>query len=490
MRKCSAVVWITISVALITSLSCCTVKEQALRTRIRIPSGYRNNTTMAIDSIPKQQAVSVESWRTFFTDSLLIELIDSGLTHNFDVRIAYQKVMQTRAGLQFTKGIRMPNLGLNVSAGQRRYADYTIDGVGNYDTQFSPNINDKQILPNPVPDYYVGLYSSWEIDLWGRLKNKKRAALARFMAGEHGRNWVITNLIAEISSAYYKLMVLDQELLIIQENIQLQENALAIVEAQKATGKSNELAIELISSQVLNARALSLEVKQSIIIEENKINFLVGRYPMPVNRTRFNKEEEISKTAEVNIPSDMLANRPDIKAAEYELKAQHADVKSAKAAFYPSLTLNGNLGYQAFNAALLFESPASIAYNITGGLIMPLINRRALKADLMHSKASQQEAYVNYEKTIVKSFTEVFQLTQQLENYNTMQKIKTDQVEVLEKSVSTSKDLFVYNRASYLEIITAQQNYLKSQIELLDIRYQKTLINIHLYKALGGGWKS
>ena len=489
MRRYVVALRVIVPVGLLLLLSHCTVKEKALSTNIRIPKEYHANETKSIDSVQQQQVAAVENWRTFFTDSLLIELIDSGLTHNFDVRIAHQKVMQTRAGVQFTKGIRMPNLGVNLSAGQRRYGDYTIDGVGNYDTKFSPNLNSKQELPNPIPDYYAGLYSTWEIDLWGRLKNKKRAALSRFLAGEQGRNLVLTSLIAEISSAYYKLIVLDQELLIIEENIQLQENALEIVKAQMASGKSNELAIELISAQVLNAKALSVEVKQSIIVEENKLNFLLGRYPMPIARSAFNKEGEITKNADISIPSDMLANRPDIKAAEYELKAQRADVKAAKTAFYPALTLTGNLGYQSFNAALLFESPASIAYNVAGGLMMPLLNRRALKADLMLSKASHQEAYLNYEKTILKSFTEVFQLTQQMENFKEMQTLKKEQVDVLEKSVSTSKDLFIYNRASYLEIITAQQNYLRSQIELLDIRYQKTLVNIQLYKAVGGGWK-
>jgi multidrug efflux system outer membrane protein len=489
MRTYAVATIIAVIIAMLLLLCSCSVKEKALQTSIKIPAAYQNGTKVPIDNINRDQALSVENWKTFFTDTILIQMIDSGLVNNLDLKLAYQKVMQTRSGVQFTKGIRMPTLGLNLSAGQRRYADYTIDGVGNYDTQFSPHVNDKQKLPDPVPDFYAGVYSTWEIDLWGRLKNKKRAALSRFLAGEQGRNLVVTNLIAEISSTYYRLMVLDRELLIIRENIQLQENALEIVEAQKETGKSNELAIELISSQVLNAKALSLEVKQSIILEENKLNFLLGRYPAPVVRSTFSSNEEISKMMDTGIPSDMLANRPDIKAAEYELRAQRADVKSAKAAFYPSLTLNGNLGYQAFNAAFLFETPASIAYNVTGGLLMPLLNRRALKADLMLSRASHREAYLNYEKTILKSFTEVYQLTQQLDNYKEMQGLKSEQVQVLEKSVSTSKDLFAYNRATYLEIITAQQNYLRSQIELLDIYYRKTLTNIHLYKALGGGWK-
>ncbi|AEA45832.1 efflux transporter outer membrane subunit [Fluviicola taffensis] len=478
-----------IHLAVLVFLTSCKVHQDALKTDISIPQKFEAEAPLlAIDSV-KKITETPEKWQTFFKDPILVQLIDSALVNNLDMQIAFQKVQQARAGVQYTKGIRLPDLGVNLGAGVRRFGDYTIDGVGNYDTKFSTNLNNKQQLPNPIPDFYVGVYSTWEIDIWGKLKAKKKAAFSRFLAEEQGRNLVITNLISEIAIHYYNLMLLDRKRAIIAENILLQENALQVVGFQRDIGKSNQLAIELISAQVLAAKTLLMEVDQEIIEEENTLNFLLGRYPQPVFRSEFNVMPELTKNELPGIPSDLLGNRPDILTAAYRLKAQNADVKAAKAAFYPNLTLNANLGYQAFRAAFLFESPASIAYNVVGGLVTPLLNRRALKADLMASKASQQEAYLNYEKTILQAFTEVYQLVKLDNNFESRSVVKNEQVALLKQSVETSRTLFSSGRAGYLEIITSQENYLRSQIELLEIYRLKNQNNVHLYKALGGGWK-
>lgn len=474
---------------LLVTLSACKVGEDALKTDLVIPKTYEDRSELiAIDSVKKNAEAPME-WRTFFTDPILVQLIDSALVNNPDLQIALQRVQHARAGVQYTKGIRLPELGINLGTGIRRFGDYTIDGVGNYDTQFSTNLNDKQQLPNPVPDFYAGVYSSWEIDLWGKLKSKKKAALSRFLAEEQGKNLVLTNLVSEVAQHYYYLMLLDRKRAIIEENILLQESALEVIGLQKDIGKSNQLAIELITAKVLESRALVMEVDQEIIREENTLNFLLGRYPQPVLRSNVEIVPELTKTIPGGIPSDVLQNRPDILASAHQLRASNADVRAAKVAFYPTLTLNANLGYQSFRAAFLFESPASIAYNVIGGLATPLLNRRALKADLMASKASQQAAYLNYEKTILQAFTEVYQLLKFDDNFRSRKFVKQEQVDLLKRSVETSRILFSSGRAGYLEIITSQQNYLQSQVELLEIDRLKNQNHVLLYKALGGGWR-
>jgi NodT family efflux transporter outer membrane factor (OMF) lipoprotein len=475
-------------VPVILMLASCKVHQDALETSIRIPGEFEQESSLVlVDSIKKTERVP-EHWRTFFADSVLVQLIDSALINNQDMQIAFQRVQRARSGVQFTKGIRLPELGLNLGTGVRRFGDYTIDGVGNYDTKFSPNLNNKQQLPNPVPDFYAGVYSTWEIDIWGKLKAKKRAAFNRFLEEEQGKNLVVTNLISEVAERYYNLVLLDRKREIIGENIRLQENALEVINLQKDIGKSNQLAIELISAQVLDAKTLQMEVEQEILEEENALNFLLGRYPQPIPRINFQSSRVLKRT-EYGIPGDLLENRPDIAAAAYRLKAANADVKVAKAAFYPNLTLNANLGYQSFRAAFLFESPASIAYNIAGGLVTPLLNRRALKADLMAGKASQKEAYLNYEKSILHAFTEVYQLLLLDENFQTRKEVKQEQVNLLGQSVETSRILFTSGRSGYLEIITSQEKYLKSQMELLEIYRLTTKNRVHLYKSLGGGWR-
>lgn len=475
-------------VPVILIVTSCKLHQEALETSIRIPGEFEKEASLVlIDSVKKSDRAP-EHWRTFFADSVLVQLIDSALINNQDMQIAFQRVQRARSGVQFTKGIRLPELGLNLGTGVRRFGDYTIDGVGNYDTKFSPNLNNKQQLPNPVPDFYAGVYSTWEIDIWGKLKAKKRAAFNRFLEEEQGKNLVITNLISEVAERYYNLVLLDRKREIIGENIRLQENALEVINLQKDIGKSNQLAIELISAQVLDAKTLQIEVEQEILEEENALNFLLGRYPQPIPRTTFQSSRVLKRT-EYGIPGDLLENRPDIASAAYRLKAANADVKAAKAAFYPNLTLNANLGYQSFRAAFLFESPASIAYNIAGGLVTPLLNRRALKADLMAGKASQKEAYLNYEKSILHAFTEVYQLLLLDENFQTRKEVKQEQVNLLGQSVETSRILFTSGRSGYLEIITSQEKYLKSQMELLEIYRLTTKNRVHLYKSMGGGWR-
>ena len=147
-------------------LSCKTTELTTKTINNKLPKNYVLNNDSASAKLLK--------WRELIFDKHLVSIIDTALKHNFDLKIALQKIEISRAGIKFAKGIRLPEIGASASVGQRKFGEYTMDGVGNYDTKFSTNINDKQQIPNPLPDYYVGLQASWEIDLWGKLKNKKR----------------------------------------------------------------------------------------------------------------------------------------------------------------------------------------------------------------------------------------------------------------------------------------------------------------------------
>ncbi|MBN8693550.1 MAG: TolC family protein [Bacteroidetes bacterium] len=431
-----------------------------------------------------------QKWQLIFFNSDLKNLIDTALKNNFDLRMALQKIEMYKAGLTLNKGIRLPEVGANASIGQRKFGDYTMDGVGNYDTQFSPNINDKQQIPNPLPDYYVGFAASWEIDLWGKLKNKKKAAAARFIASQHGRDLIITNLISEIASNYFRLLALDNEAKILADNIELQQAALDLVIAQKEAGKSNELAVEMMKAQLLSSKVIQTEVEQLILETESTINFLCGTYPKSVNRDTSYFSQHLTTTINTGIPSDLLKNRPDIKQAEAELNASNADVKSAQAAFYPSLSINSAMGLQAFNSLLLLETPASLAYNLAGGLTAPLINRRRLKSELLAAKAEQKQAYINYEKTVTNSFSEVYVALKNIKNIKTMYDLKKEEVDILKKSIATSGELYKAGRANYLEVITSQKNALQSQLELINLYNRQNIALVDLYRSIGGGWNN
>lgn len=432
---------------------------------------------------------SLKPWRELFFDAQLVALIDSALAHNYDLREAMQKIEWSRAGIQFTKGIRLPEVGLYGASGQRKFGDYTMDGVGNYDTQFSPNINSKQQIPNPLPDYYVGVQSSWEIDLWGKLKNKKRAAASRFIASNYGRDLIVTNLIADVAHTYFELTALDQSLLILEENIALQQEALDIVRIQKEAGKANELAVELLQAQLLSSKTIQAETRQKLVETESRLNMLCGSFPKTIARDTAYYTQNILATVNTGIPSALLKNRADIRQAETQLIASNADVRSAKAAFYPTLTINAAVGLQSFTAMLLLESPASLAYNIIGGIAAPVLNRRQLKADLLASRSEQKQAYIHYEKTVLTSFTEVYIAVNDIKNTNDMYALKSEEATILKQSIATSSELFKAGRANYLEIILAQKNALQSQLELVDYYKRRNAAAITLYRSLGGGWK-
>ncbi|AFK03603.1 RND efflux system, outer membrane lipoprotein, NodT family [Emticicia oligotrophica DSM 17448] len=470
-------------ITIVVLISSCKVKQEIPQNKPLLV--MPNKFTTRVDSIQS----SIPMARQFFKDSILIALIDTALNNNFDLQMTLQKIEIARAGVRLTKGLGKPDLAGNFAIGQRKFGNYTIDGVGNYDTQFSTNINEKQRIPDPIiPDYYLGIQSSWEIDLWGKLKSQKSSAAARLLASEAGRNLVVSELVAQIASAYYELLILDNELDFLEENIILQERAVELTRILKQSGQGNQLGVDLLNAQLLSSKAMKIEVKQEIIEAESKINFLVGRYPQNISRAKIVWANVIPPKLTAGIPSKLLENRPDIKQAEYDLLATNANLFTAKAAFYPSLNITGAMGLQAFKA-LVFLNPASFAMNTFGGLTAPLANRRQIISDLMAAKAEQKTAYTNYQKTIVNSFTEVYNHLNLIQNTNEMYDLKVQEVDVLRQSINNSSELFRSGRATYIEVITAQKNALQSQIELINLKKRQYSAVIGLYKSLGGGWR-
>lgn len=389
-----------------------------------------NNLPTTYTASADTSAKTIENWKEVFIDPSLIAIIDTALRNNYDLKAALQKVEFSRAGLLFNKGIRLPEIMAQTAVGRRKFGEYTMDGVGNYDTRFSPNLNDKQQLPNVLPDYYVGFQAAWEIDLWGKLKNKKKSAAAKFIASQYGKDLILTNLIAEVATTYFQLLALDKEAQILIDNVNLQQAALELVIAQKEAGKATELAVEMIKAQLLTSKALQAQVLQSIVETESRLSFLSGRYPTNLRRDSLSQYVGIKSNFAIGVPTNLLKNRADIRQAEFELIASTANLKAAQAAFYPSLTLSAGYGLQSFNALLLLEAPASLAYNVLGGITAPLVNRRALKAELLAGKSEQRQSYVNYEKTIVTAFGEVYIALNNIKNTKNMVELKAEEVSI------------------------------------------------------------
>ncbi|WP_159472317.1 TolC family protein [Dyadobacter sp. 3J3] len=445
-------------------------------------------TPQNFDSQTDSTGIAAIQWKSFFKDPNLIALIDTALLNNPDLKMAVQRIEMAKSNIFLAKGALLPAINAEVSGGGRKFGDYTMDGVGNYDTNFSENLDSDRKLPAPfMPDYFVGFRSTWEVDIWGKLRTQRKAAYTRFLATQKGRNLVVTSLIAQVSRLYYELLAMDSELAIIQKNIVLQQSAVENIKIQKEGGRANELGVRQFTAQLLNTQSLEIQINQRIVEAENNLNFLLGRFPQKITRSG-KLNENLPERVQTGIPSKMLVRRPDIQQAELELLANHADLQAARLAFLPSLNITGLLGFNAFKGSLLFN-PGSIAYSALGGLAAPIFNRKALKAGQKRFEAASLESLFAYNKAILTGFQEVSTSMKKIENTKKISDFKKQEVDVLQLAVVTSRDLFTTGYATYLEIIAAQKNVLEAELALTEVQKDQHLALIDLYRSLGGGWE-
>lgn len=443
-------------------------------------------------TVPERFTTSLDStntgkivWKNFFTDKRLITLIDSALKNNQDLNIVLQEISISKNEIRVRKGKYLPFVDIRGGAGAEKAGRYTRNGAvdGNL------NIRQNKAIPTPLPDYLIAATTSWEIDSWKKLRNAKKAATYRYLSSIDGKNFMVTHLVAEIASAYYELMAFDNQLEIVRRTIDIQKNALQIITLEKEAGVVTELAVKKFQAEVLKNQGRQYHIQQQIVEMENTLNFLIGRYPKSVERNSQNFNSSIPDSIYLGLPSQLLANRPDIKQSELQLAATKLDVKSAKANFYPSLRLNAGVGYQAFNPKFLINTPASIVYSFAGELAAPLVNRNEIKAVYLNSSAKQLQAVYNYEKTILSAYIEIINQLNMINNLKNKYEYKEKEVQALTRSISISTNLFKSAKADYMEVLMTQRDALESNIELIETKRDQMVAMINTYRALGGGWK-
>lgn len=425
------------------------------------------------------------NWKEYFTDPNLIALIDTALKNNQELNITLQEIEIARNEVMSRKGEYLPLVDIKAGAGADKVGRYTRNGA----LEANNDIESGKEFPEPFGDYMVGAYATWEVDIWRKLRNAKASAYTRYLSTIDGKNFMVTNLIAEIANSYYELLALDNQLEIVKQNIRIQNDALEVVKLQKQSTRVTELAVRRFEAQVLNTRSLQYGIRQAIIETENRINFLVGRYPHPVPREPESFGDLIPDTIQAGIPSQLLENRPDIRQAELELASAKLDVKVAKANFYPSLGISAGVGLQAFNPAHLAKTPESLLYSLAGDIAAPLINRKAIKATYFNANAKQIQAVYNYERTILNAYIEVVNQLANINNLANSYDLKARQVQALTESIDISNTLFKSARADYMEVLLTQRDALESKFDLIETKMQQMHAKVNIYRALGGGWK-
>jgi multidrug efflux system outer membrane protein len=439
----------------------------------------------AFGSAAGQASSAPIPWNEYFSDPQLVELVTLAVKHNYDMLIALQRIEVARAGVRQATGAYVPQVGLSAGVGIRKFGLYTMDGAGNAATEITPG----QTVPVHLPNFHLGLQASWEINLAGRLRHLKESAKARYLATVEGANLVITSLVADVAVAYYELAAVDRSLEVVRQTLVRQETALEAMRVQKAAGITNELAVQQFAGQLADTRALQAKLEQQARTIENQLNLLVGRLPQSIGRPADALTREVEEPPMLGVPSDLLRNRPDVRAAEHRMHAAGWDVKAARAAFYPSIRITSGIGYEAFNPRFLFPTPASIAYSVAGGLVAPLVDRRGITAQFETASALQVQAMYEYQSTILHGFVDVASSLVTVEQIDAVVEHRTAQLDALGETIATADLLFAAGQASYLEVLTAQQNALAAELKLIEALKIQRLSRLLLYKALGGGWR-
>jgi len=460
------------------AVASCSVPKSVQQTENKtIPVSFNNSSDTSRNTLVK--------WKDFFTDPNLVMLIDTAIAHNQELSITMQEIEIAKSEIRLKQAPLSPTVGGRVGAGVEKVGRYTSQGAGDASTEITPG----KAVPDALTDITAALYANWEVDIWKKLRTAKQAAVTRYLSTIEGKNFMVTNLVAEIANSYYELLALDNQLEIVQQNISLQKNALEIVKIQKEASRVTELAVQKFQAEVLKSQSLEFDILQQIKESENNINFLLGRFPQPVARGKNNFASLIPASISAGIPSQLLANRADIRQAELDLAAAKLDVKVARAEFYPSLGISAAVGLQAFKPSYLYKLPESMLYSVAGDLAGPLINRNAIKAEFYSANAKQLQSMYNYEKTILNGFMEVSTQLSKIDNLDKSYALKSKQVDALNHSIEISNELFRNARADYLEVLMTQRDALDSKLELVETKKQQLNAMVNIYRSLGGGWQ-
>lgn len=433
---------------------------------------------------PGGPSSALTGWRDYFRDPNLASLINSALANNQELNILLQEIAVSKAEVRARRGAIFPFVTLGGTSGLDKVGKYTREGAVEDNLEIRP----ERKFPDPLTNFGFAADFDWEVDIWRKLRNERDAAIRRYYGTQEGRNFMITNLVSEIAESYYELLALDNKLVILRKTIEIQTDALGKVKLQKDAAKVTELAVRRFDAEVLKNKSRIFEIQQQIVVIENRLNYLAGRYPQRVSRNPSGFEHMMLANIRAGLPSDLLRNRPDVRRAELELAASGLDVKAAAARFYPALNITAALGLQSFTLGSTFSTPSSLIYGAAANLAGPLINRSQIKAAYNTANARQIAAIYSYQQTVLKAYIEVVNQMAQIRNLNQAYDLKTQQVQALSDSIDISGKLFNNARADYTEVLFTQRDALEARVDLVELKQEQLAAYIKAYKALGGGY--
>jgi multidrug efflux system outer membrane protein len=422
-------------------------------------------------------SIATLPYKSLFADTVLQGLIEEGLRENPDLKVAIQRMNEAGESFQQSRAALLPDLSANANVNPSRLSAAAQDIPSAYIGQYQ--------LSTTL--YQISLTSTWEADIWGKLKSAKKSAFATYLQTDAARRAIQTQLVADIADYYYLLLSYDEQLKVTLETITNRQNDVTTLKALKESGLANGAEVVQSEANRASAELLVPDLKQNIRETENSLSVLLGRTPGEIRRATLG-EQTPYPNLQTGVPSELMKNRPDIQEAEFTFRAAFENVNVAKAYFYPQLTITAQGGYSNLTIKDFFLN--SIFYNVVGGLTQPIFNKRLNKTRLRVAQAQQKEAFYTYQKTLLNAGMET---SNSLYSYQTAlekQSIRQDQIKNLEKAVDFTKELLRYSSATnYTDVLTSEQSLLSAQLNGIGDRLQQLQAVVNLYRALGGGWQ-
>lgn len=400
------------------------------------------------------------AWRELFTDTHLQALIEKGLENNTDLRVAQLNVDQAQIALSTARKAFIPSLSFGANGAISSFKGSTSQ------------------------TYSFTLSSSWEIDVFGKLRNAKEQSKAFLEQSVAYRQTVQTQLISTIAQSYYSLLMLDEQLSISEETQKNWDENLRIMRALMSAGRINETAVLQSESSSIALKSQIVTIKEQIAELENSISLLLATPTKHIERGEI-KSLSVPSNLSVGLPLQLLSNRPDVRMAESYLAEAFYATAEARSALYPSLTLSGSAGFTNSSGGII--NPGDMLYNLIASLVQPIFNRGTLRAQVKISEAQQEQALLQFKQAILDAGAEVNNALSELQSAEERLSYGAEQIEVLKKSVSKTELLMRHGSSNSLEVLVAQLSLLQSQLSYASDKFNQSQGVINLYRALGGG---
>lgn len=434
----------------------CSIYKPYSRPEVQIEGLYRD-----LEETRDTASIATLGWRNLFSDKNLQALIEKGLERNTNLRVAHIRVKAAEAVLMNARLSYLPSVVLT--------PDGSISGTEG---------------AKAIKTYNLAASASWEIDLFGKVTNAKREALAALEGSRAYRQAVETQLIATIANSYYMLLMLDRQLIISEQTLITWKETEHSIEALKRAGKSNDAAVLQAKANRLALEASVVSIRKSIRETENVLSALLADTSHDIMRGALQKQQ-FPDTLSAGLPIQLLANRPDVRQAEWNLAQAYYATNAARSAFYPSLTLSGSIGWTN-NVGGVVVNPGSWLFSAVGSLMQPLFNKGTNIANLRQAKARQEEALLLFQQSLLDAGKEVNNALTRWQSARIRMDYVNQQIMTLQEAVRKTELLMQHTSTNYLEVLTARQRLLEAELTQAQDKFEEIQGVIDLYHAVGG----